>query len=280
VIARFFKIVASASSLILLYLGERRRGVSADASALPLHLRQALDDLGATFLKVGQALSMRPDLLPEPYLRQLRDLREHARPFSAQEAKRELDRALRRPLDEVFRTFESEPFAAASIAQVHRATLRDGQDVIVKIRRPQMRERIDGDMRILIVVAKCAGALVPGLRRFQLQRLAGEMRANLIRETDLLQEARNIRRFGEAYKQRSDVYVPAAFEALCSEAILVQVMSHGRFDRGSSRDAGRSQDRGRSGRFLSRAAVEDRALSWRSASRQPLPDGGRSTLLS
>jgi ubiquinone biosynthesis protein len=228
VIFRFFRIVAAASSLILLYLGERRRGVGADASALPVRLRQMLDELGGSFIKIGQALSMRPDLFPEAYLRQLRDLREHARPFSAQEARAELENAMRRPLDEVFRTFESEPFAAASIAQVHRATLTDGQDVIVKIRRPHMRERIDGDMRILVGVARLAGVAVPGLRRFQPARLAREIWANLRRETDLLQEARNIRRFREAYKQRADVYVPAAFEALCSEAILVQVMSHGR----------------------------------------------------
>ncbi|MEQ1945292.1 AarF/UbiB family protein [Mesorhizobium sp. VNQ89] len=227
-IARFFQIVVAASSLILLYLGERRRGVSADASALPLRLRQTLDDLGATFIKIGQALSMRPDLFPEPYLRQLRDLREHARPFSAREARAELEHALRRPIDEVFRTFASEPFAAASIAQVHHATLPDGQDVIVKIRRPHMRERIDGDMRILVIVARLAAAAVPGLRRFQLERLVREIWANLARETNLLQEARNIRRFGDAYKQRSDVYVPAAFEALCSEAVLVLVLSHGR----------------------------------------------------
>ncbi|HEV7284745.1 MAG TPA: AarF/ABC1/UbiB kinase family protein, partial [Kaistia sp.] len=193
-----------------------------------MRLRLTLDDLGATFIKIGQALSMRPDLLPEAYLRQLRNLREHARPFSAQEARAELENAMRRPLDEVFRTFESEPFAAASIAQVHRATLTDGQDVIVKIRRPHMRERIDGDMRILVGVARLAGVAVPGLRRFQPERLAREIWANLRRETDLMQEARNIRRFNEAYKQRADVYVPAAFEALCSEAILVQVMSHGR----------------------------------------------------
>jgi ubiquinone biosynthesis protein len=228
VIFRFFKIVAAASSLILLYLAERRRGVSADASALPARLRQILDDLGGSFIKIGQALSMRPDLFPEAYLRQLRDLREHARPFSAQDARAELEHAMRRSLNEVFRTFESEPFAAASIAQVHRATLPDGQDVIAKIRRPHMLERIDSDMRILVTVARLAGAAVPGLRRFQLERLAREIWGNLRRETDLLQEARNIHRFCEAYKHRADVYVPAAIEALCSEAILVQVMSHGR----------------------------------------------------
>ncbi len=227
-IFRFFKIVASAASLILLYLAERRRGASAATSALPARLRQILDDLGGSFIKIGQALSMRPDLFPEAYLRQLRDLREHARPFPAQEARAELEHAMQRPLDEVFQTFESEPFAAASIAQVHRATLPDGQDVIVKIRRPHTRERIDSDMRILVVIARLAGVAVPGFRRFQPERLAREIWANLRRETDLLQEARNIRRFYEAYKQRADVYVPTAFEALCSEGILVQVMSHGR----------------------------------------------------
>lgn len=226
--SRFFRIVAGAVSLTLLYLAERRRGVTADASALPVRLRQTLDDLGGTFIKIGQALSMRPDLFPEVYLRHLRDLRERARPFSAEEAKAELERALRRPVDQVFRTFDSEPFAAASIAQVHRATLPDGQEVIVKIRRPHMLERIDGDMRILVAVARIAGAAIPSFRRLQPERLAREMWANLRRETDLLQEARNIRRFFDAYKRRTDVYVPEAFEALCSEAILVQVMSHGR----------------------------------------------------
>jgi len=228
VIFRFVKIVAAATSLVLLYWTERRHGVGAEASALPAHLRRTLDDLGGSFIKIGQALSMRPDLFPEAYLRQLRDLREHARPFSAQEAKAELEHALAHPPDGVFRSFDSEPFAAASIAQVHHATLHDGRDVIVKIRRPHMRERIDADMRILVAVARLAGTAIPGLRRFQLERLAREIWTNLRRETDLLQEARNIRRFCKAYKQRTDVYVPEAIEALCRESILVQVMSHGR----------------------------------------------------
>lgn len=227
-IFRFVKIVAAATSLVLLYWTERRHGVGAEASALPARLRRTLDDLGGSFIKIGQALSMRPDLFPEAYLRQLRDLREHARPFSAQEAKAELEHALAHPPDGVFRSFDSEPFAAASIAQVHHATLHDGRDVIVKIRRPHMRERIDADMRILVAVARLAGTAIPGLRRFQLERLAREIWTNLRRETDLLQEARNIRRFCKAYKQRTDVYVPEAIEALCRESILVQVMSHGR----------------------------------------------------
>lgn len=227
-ISRFLQITGAASSLVLLYLAERRRGVAVGQSALPVRLRQTLDNLGGTFIKIGQALSMRPDLFPEAYLSELRDLREHARPFSTREARAEVERAMRRPLEEIFQTFDSEPFAAASIAQVHHATLPDGQEVIVKVRRPHMRERIDGDMRVLVGVSRLASGVVPGLRRLQLERLAREIWDNLRRETDLLQEARNIRRFSDAYKHRSDVYVPAAFEALCSEAILVQVMSHGR----------------------------------------------------
>ncbi len=226
--SRFLQITSAASALVLLYLTERRRGVAVDQSALPARLRQTLDNLGGTFIKIGQALSMRPDLFPGAYLSELRYLREHARPFSAQEARAEVERAMQRPLEEIFKTFDSEPFAAASIAQVHRATLANGQEVIVKIRRPHMRERVDGDMRILTVVARLVSGVVPGLRRLQLERLAREIWDNLRRETDLLQEARNIRRFSDAYKQRADVYVPAAFEALCSESILVQVMSHGR----------------------------------------------------
>lgn len=227
-IFRFIRIVAAVAALIALYMYERWRRVPAAASRLPTALRTTLDELGVTFIKIGQALSMRPDLFPESYLGELRRLREHARSFPADLARTELERALGRDLKEVFRSFESEPFAAASIAQVHRATLVNGQDVIVKIRRPRMRERVDEDMRILTYIARFVHTAVPSLRRFQLERLAREIWNNLGRETDLALEARNIRRFGDTYKQRSDVYIPHAFEALSSEAVLVQVMSHGR----------------------------------------------------
>ncbi len=179
--SRFLQITSAASALVLLYLTERRRGVAVDQSALPARLRQTLDNLGGTFIKIGQALSMRPDLFPGAYLSELRYLREHARPFSAQEARAEVERAMQRPLEEIFKTFDSEPFAAASIAQVHRATLANGQEVIVKIRRPHMRERVDGDMRILTVVARLVSGVVPGLRRLQLERLAREIWDNLRR---------------------------------------------------------------------------------------------------
>lgn len=226
-ISRLFEITFAALSLIALFLRERRRRIPADASALPVRLRETLDDLGATFIKIGQALSMRPDLIPEPYLLELRGLREHAQPFPSEAAKAELKRALGRELDETFRSFDDEPFAAASIAQVHRATLLDGQHVIVKIRRPRMSQRIDEDMRILVFLARFAQAAFPGLRPLQLERLAREIWANLRQETDLLREARNIRRFADAYRHRTDIYVPEAFLALSSEAVLVQVMSHG-----------------------------------------------------
>jgi len=226
--SRGLQISAAAFALIHTYSRERRRRVPLVASDLPMRLREVLDKLGGTFIKLGQALSMRPDLLPEPYLVQLRGLREHALPFPADLARAELERALGKPVDQVFRSFDNEPFAAASIAQVHHASLPDGQDVIVKIRRPRLRERIDSDMRILVVLARLVSAVVPTLRRLQLERLVREIWNNLRNETDLLREARNIRRFHEAYKHRPDIYVPAAFEPLCSEAVLVQVMSHGK----------------------------------------------------
>lgn len=225
---RVIRIGWAAAGLLMLAARERLSGVPASDSALPQRLRASLDRLGPTFIKLGQALSLRRDLLPDAYLAALHTLQAQASPFPPDQARVEIERELGRNIDAVFSEFEPQPMAAASIAQVHRARLHDGTVVIVKVRRPAIRARIDRDMRLLIHVLKAAVVLQPGLARYQPVRLVEEIWANLERETDLRQEARNVRRFAEAFKDRTDVYIPPVVEDLCREGVMVQAMSHGR----------------------------------------------------
>lgn len=224
---RFIRISWAAAGLLALALRERLTKTAPRESALPHRLRDTLASLGGTFVKLGQALSLRRDLLPDSYLLALRDLQDQAGAFPSDLAREEIERGLGRRIEQVFSTLEAEPFAAASIAQVHRAKLHDGRAVIVKVRRPAIRSQIDRDMRNLIRVVRLVVIVVPGLARFQPENVAREIWANLRRETDLNLEARNIRRFLEAFKGRKDVYIPAAINEMCSEAVLVQEFSHG-----------------------------------------------------
>ena len=133
---RSAEILWAATVLAAGALGERRRGIPPEHSALPRKLRTTLERLGPTFMKAGQALSLRQDLLPEPYLAELARLQDDAAPFPVEQARREVERAFGSPVDQLFRSFEDKPLAAASIAQVHAATLPDGRRVVVKVRRP------------------------------------------------------------------------------------------------------------------------------------------------
>jgi ubiquinone biosynthesis protein len=225
---RFLRISWVAAGLLGLAARERLTKTPPQDSSLPSRLREALDGLGPTFVKLGQALSLRRDLLPDSYLVALRGLQDQAGAFPAELARAEIERGLDRKIEQMFSSFEVEPFAAASIAQVHRAQLHDGRAVIVKVRRPGIRAQIDSDMRTLIRVFRLAVFVAPGLVRYQPEKVAREIWMNLRRETDLHQEARSIRRFAEAFKERSDVYIPAAISNLCAEAVLVQELSHGR----------------------------------------------------
>ena len=191
-------------------------------------LRATLERLGPTFVKFGQALSLRRDLLPEPYLVALRDLQDHATPFPAGEAKREIERGLGRATADVFAEFEAAPMAAASIAQVHRARPHDGRAVVVKVRRPAIRAQIDRDMRALVSLVRLAVVLAPRVARFRPADLIHEIWTNMRRETDFRQEARNIRRFAEAFKGWDTAAIPREIEGLYGEAVLVQEMSGGR----------------------------------------------------
>ena len=213
---RLLRIGAAVAGLLALAAVERLRGTPAEASRLPLRLRLALERLGPTFVKLGQTVSLRTDLLSGAWLAELRRLQDRVAPFPGTEARQAVEAAFGRPVEQVFAAFETEPMATASIAQMHRARLKDGRAVIVKVRRPGVREQIDRDMRALLGVARLAVAVAPRLRRVQPLRILDEIWANIRKEADFHQEARNIRSFREAFRRWPTLYSPDAVEDLCA----------------------------------------------------------------
>lgn len=131
---------------------------------VPGRLRMAFAELGPTFIKLAQLLSSRPDLITVPFADELKKLQDEVPAFPAHEAKRIIEMEFRCPLENIFSTFYQEPVAAASIAQVHRATLIDGSDVIVKVQRPEIREQIEADITILFMIARLLDRYVPESR--------------------------------------------------------------------------------------------------------------------
>lgn len=225
-ILRLLRIVSALIGLALVATRERWRSAPR-SSRLPRRLRNSLERLGPTFVKLGQALSLRRDLLSEDYILALRGLQDHVAPFPGDQAVREIEAALGKDIGKLFKKFEREPFAAASIAQVHRARLRNGKRVIVKVRRPGVRARVDGDMRALILAMRLLLVLAPGLKRHRPIRIIEEMWANLRKETDFRLEAGNIKKFVEAFKDWKTVNVPDVIDDLYAEAVVVQEMSSG-----------------------------------------------------
>ncbi|RMD80416.1 MAG: AarF/ABC1/UbiB kinase family protein [Gammaproteobacteria bacterium] len=191
-------------------------------------LRDTLQGLGTTFVKLGQALSIRADLLPPEHVRALQGLQDRVPPFPAAEAVAAVEAALGRPLEELFAHFEHRPLAAASIAQVHRARLRDGRRAVVKVRRPGIMEQVARDMRLLRWGVRLAAALFPALERYRLPAVVQEIAAELHKELDLRREARNMRLLAEALRAVPGVHVPAVIDELYAEAVIVQEESLGR----------------------------------------------------
>lgn len=206
----------------------RARFSQAARRSLPKHFRSTLERLGAPFVKLGQALSMRRDLLPDDIVEALQHLQDDVTGFSGAEARRLVEQALQQPIGRLFSEFEEAPFAAASIAQVHHARLIDGREVIVKVRRPGIRVQIDRDMRLLILILRTLSKLVPMIERYDILALAREIWTRLQAETDLRKEAANVRRFVEGFRDQPCVHVPDVELALCTEDVLLQAFSHGR----------------------------------------------------
>ncbi len=194
----------------------------------PERLCLMLARLGTTFIKFGQALSMRRDFLPDNYVAALQSLQDHIAPFPAQDAVREIEQALGRPINELFARFDDKPLAAASVAQVHTAEMHDGRPVIVKVRRAGIKTRINRDMQALRMLARLVMVLMPRLKHYQPLRIIDEIWNNLRKEIDFRQEARNIKQFAAAFADWPTIHIPGVIGDLVNEDVIVQERSGGR----------------------------------------------------
>ena len=187
-----------------------------------------LENLGASFVKLGQHLSLRADLFPPEYLEELQKLQDNVRPFSAEESVAAIEGAFGRPTSQLFIRFDPEPFAAASVAQVHGARTFGGREVVVKVLRPGVKVQVNRDMRILAAVVRFLTHFSPVLAYYKGEAIVREVHANLCKELDLREEARSVRRFHEAFRDWPAIEVPDVVEDLSSETVIVMTRLFGR----------------------------------------------------
>jgi ubiquinone biosynthesis protein len=185
-------------------------------------LRLAFEELGPTFVKLGQMLSTREDLLPPAWTSEFARLHSNVPPVPFDELLPQVEQALGCSPFEVFVDLEREPCAAASIAQVHRAKLASGTPVILKIRRPGIEAKIDSDLRIIGQLAHLIEREIPEARSYRPVEMVGELRRSLARELDLAVEARNTERFARNFADDPDILVPQVYWAWTSSVMNVQ----------------------------------------------------------
>jgi ubiquinone biosynthesis protein len=200
------------------------RNEAAEAAALDpaSRMRLALEELGPTFVKLGQVMATRVDLFPPRWIAELEKLHADvpAVPFEALVP--ELTQALGRSPHEVFRDINPRAHGAASIAQVHRATLQDGTPVVLKVRRPGVRETIEADLRLLRRVSALIEAEIPEARRYRPAEIAEQFAKSLEREADFATETRNIERFAKNFAGDPHIVIPRIYPEWTSDVLLVQ----------------------------------------------------------
>ncbi len=187
----------------------------------PERLRMMFEDLGPTFIKFGQVLACRPDMLPLEYSRELLKLTDSVAPFPVSEAKKIVEDELKLPLEKIFLSFDDIPVAAASIAQVHRATLLDGNEVMVKVQRPHIIRIIDRDIGLMRWLAHLIDTRVPELRPYNIPGIVEEFAHTIRRELDFFVEASNAVQLRKNFEQSSILHVPKVYLEISSKRILV-----------------------------------------------------------
>jgi ubiquinone biosynthesis protein len=193
----------------------------------PQRIRRALEELGPAFIKLGQILATRVDLFPPQYIAEFEKLQDQAPPVPFEELLPQIEEDIGGSIDEIFSEVDRQPLAAASIAQVHKAVLKDGTAVILKIRRPGLRKIIEADLRLLQRIVDIAEAESPDIRRFHPREVLRQFNQSLRRELDLAGECRNAERVAANLADDPNIVIPKVYWQWTGERINVQEYIHG-----------------------------------------------------
>lgn len=188
----------------------------------PQRIRRVLEELGPTFIKLGQILATRVDLFPQPYIAEFEKLQDQAPPIPFEDLLPQIEEDLGDSLEEIFFEVDRQPLAAASIAQVHKAVLKDGTQVILKIRRPGLRKIIEADLRLLQRIVEIAESESPEIRRFHPREIVRQFNQSLRRELDFAAECRNAERIATNLADDPNIRIPKVYWEWTGERINVQ----------------------------------------------------------
>ncbi len=191
-----------------------------EPAAVGRRLVRVCQELGPTFVKLGQMLSTRPDLVPEHVVQELRLLQDRVEPFETEIARKVIAEDLGIPLDECFEEFGPEPMASGSIAQAYRARTKQGRRVVVKVKRPDIEQTIEQDMVLLAWLADAIERFVPESRPFRPRMLVDEFQKSIRRELDFVNEAATLSRFSEAFRDNDAVRIPGVLWELTGSRVL------------------------------------------------------------
>lgn len=197
-------------------------GVEGEAARLPRgrRIRMLIEELGPTFIKLGQILSTRPDLIPEDIIAELQGLQDDTPAMTLKDVEQVILEELGAGVDDLFASFTREPLASASMAQVHRAVTKEGDEVVVKVQRPRLAERFDADLHILTAIAARAPSVFPELELMDPLGIVMEFDRALRRELDFVNERRNIGRFRVNFAEFEGLRVPRTYDALSTSRVL------------------------------------------------------------
>jgi ubiquinone biosynthesis protein len=208
-----------------------RHGISTvfggDDASRARHVREACEELGTTFIKLGQVLSARADLLPEPYRKELQKLQDSVAPIPTREVEAIIREELGARPEDLFAFFDREATASASIGQVHAARLHDGREVIVKVRKPGVEQLVEMDLAILADEAEAWTERFPALAPYDVPAMIREFADTLRNELDYAKEAANVRFFNEIFASRSGYSLPEVVEEFSTSRVIVLTRTEG-----------------------------------------------------
>ncbi|MBI5810902.1 MAG: 2-polyprenylphenol 6-hydroxylase [Deltaproteobacteria bacterium] len=210
------RVVPFISTLERLFVSRKRL----EGLSIPERIRLVLEELGPTFIKLGQIASTRADLLPPDWVDEFKKLQDMVPPFPFEEVRREVEGSLHAPLEKRFRSFDERPVASASIAQVHYAELHDGTKAAVKVKRPGIDRIIEEDVSVMRAVANLLERYVPVSRRYRPKEVVNEFARVIKTEQDLSREGANINRFYSLFKGHPDIQIPMVYWDHTTSSVL------------------------------------------------------------